>query len=202
MKACLWPSSLRRVDPDSGVVERGSTCQRISSARDWRESAAACFNSPGRQAALVWKPGDPAQGRGDFLPGRGVGPVFRRSSSDHERRQRHARVARSDSFARVGEIVVRRAGRPVRNLNELECVEGVVYANVWQDNSHRAHRSAHRRGDGWIDASGLLAPEEAGAADVLNGIGIFACHRAFRGHRQAVAAGFRGGSLCRMRRRS
>jgi glutamine cyclotransferase len=75
-----------------------------------------------------------------------------------------------ESFARVGEIVVRRAGQPLRNLNELECVEGIVYANVWQD-SHIARIDA-RTGEvtGWIDASGLLAPEEARAADVLNGI--------------------------------
>jgi glutaminyl-peptide cyclotransferase len=75
-----------------------------------------------------------------------------------------------ESFARIGEIVVRRAGKPLRNLNELECVEGLVYANVWQD-SHIARIDA-RTGEvtGWIDASGLLAPEEVRAADVLNGI--------------------------------
>jgi glutaminyl-peptide cyclotransferase len=75
-----------------------------------------------------------------------------------------------DSFAKVGEIVVRRAGKPVRNLNELECVEGVVYANIWQD-THLV-RIDGKTGEvtGWIDASCLLAPEEERAVDVLNGI--------------------------------
>jgi glutamine cyclotransferase len=49
-------------------------------------------------------------------------------------------------------------------------VDGVVYANVWQD-THIA-RIDSRTGEvtGWLDASGLLAPEEARDADVLNGI--------------------------------
>jgi len=67
----------------------------------------------------------------------------------------------------------------VRNLNELECVEGVVYANVWQDN-HIARIDPHTGEvtDGLTPR--LLAPEEAGAADVANRNRIFACPRAFR----------------------
>ena len=30
-----------------------------------------------------------------------------------------------DSFAKIGDVAVRRAGMPVRNLNELECGDGV-----------------------------------------------------------------------------
>ena len=36
------------------------------------------------------------------------------------------------SFAETGSVDVTREGRPVRNLNELECVDGQVWANVWQ----------------------------------------------------------------------
>ena len=36
----------------------------------------------------------------------------------------------ADTFAKIGEVAVRRAGAPVRNLNELECIGGVVYANA------------------------------------------------------------------------
>jgi glutaminyl-peptide cyclotransferase len=75
-----------------------------------------------------------------------------------------------DSFAKLGEIAVRRAGQPVRNLNELECVGGTVYANVWQD-THVA-RIDMRSGEvtAWLDAAELLSPEEKRGADVLNGI--------------------------------
>ena len=74
------------------------------------------------------------------------------------------------SFAKEGEIRVRLAGRPLANLNELECTSQGVYANVWQDN-HIARIDA-RSGEvtAWIDASGLLDPAEAAVADVLNGI--------------------------------
>jgi glutaminyl-peptide cyclotransferase len=74
------------------------------------------------------------------------------------------------TFAKEGEIHVRLAGRPLANLNELECTGSAVYANVWQDN-HIARIDA-KSGEvtAWIDASGLLDPSETAAADVLNGI--------------------------------
>jgi glutaminyl-peptide cyclotransferase len=75
-----------------------------------------------------------------------------------------------DSFAVVGHVGVRRAGSPLGSLNELECVGDVVYANVWQD-EHLA-RIDLKTGEvtAWIDASGLLAPDERLGTDVLNGI--------------------------------
>jgi len=75
-----------------------------------------------------------------------------------------------DSFAKEGEVRVRLAGRPLTNLNELECVRGVIYANVWQDNHIARIDAVSGEVTAWIDASGLLDPSEAGAADVLNGI--------------------------------
>lgn len=74
------------------------------------------------------------------------------------------------TFAKEGEIRVRLAGKPLSNLNELECTDHVVYANVWQD--HHIARIDARTGEvtGWIEASGLLDPTEAARADVLNGI--------------------------------
>jgi glutaminyl-peptide cyclotransferase len=75
-----------------------------------------------------------------------------------------------ETFASQGTLAVRRAGAPVTALNELECDADVIYANIWQDN-HIA-RIDPRTGEvtGWIDASGLLAPDESAGADVLNGI--------------------------------
>ena len=74
------------------------------------------------------------------------------------------------TFVKEGEVRVRLVGRPLSNLNELECAGDVVYANVWQDN-HIARIDA-KSGEvtAWIDASGLLDPSEAAGADVLNGI--------------------------------
>lgn len=74
------------------------------------------------------------------------------------------------TFAKVGEVSVTKAGMPVGNLNELECVDGHVFANVWM-HEHIA-RIDPRTGEvtAWVDASGLLSPAERMGTDVLNGI--------------------------------
>lgn len=67
-------------------------------------------------------------------------------------------------------VEVSSIGRPVRFLNELECVDGVVYANVWQRD--RIVRIDPESGDvtATIDAHGLLDRRERRGTDVLNGI--------------------------------
>jgi glutamine cyclotransferase len=74
------------------------------------------------------------------------------------------------SFKETGTLVVRDAGTPVDDLNELEFVKGEIYANVWQQ--ERIARISPRTGrvTAWIDLRGLLSPREAAGVDVLNGI--------------------------------
>ncbi len=55
-------------------------------------------------------------------------------------------------------------------LNELECVAGQVYANVWQSDLILVIDGAGGEVRALIDAAGLLGDEERAAADVLNGI--------------------------------
>jgi len=74
------------------------------------------------------------------------------------------------SFKDVGEIAVTLRGQPQTRLNELECVGDEIYANVWERDyivriNPRSGRVTHQ-----IDAAGLLSPDEARQADVLNGI--------------------------------
>ncbi|MFT7724032.1 MAG: glutaminyl-peptide cyclotransferase [Roseateles sp.] len=73
------------------------------------------------------------------------------------------------SFRELRRVRVTADGRPVTQLNELEWVEGEVFANVWQ--SDRIARIDPRTGKvaGWIDLAGLL-PQRSGSDDVLNGI--------------------------------
>jgi glutaminyl-peptide cyclotransferase len=75
-----------------------------------------------------------------------------------------------ETFAKVGEVSVRRAGLPQRQLNELECADGLVYANVWTEPFIARIDPASGEVTGWIDASGLLTREESAGVDVLNGI--------------------------------
>jgi glutaminyl-peptide cyclotransferase len=73
------------------------------------------------------------------------------------------------NFKELRRLRVTANGRPVAQLNELEWVEGEVWANVWQ--TDRIARINPRTGQvaGWIDLTGLL-PQRRGSDDVLNGI--------------------------------
>ena len=75
------------------------------------------------------------------------------------------------AFEEIGRIEVRDKDKPVTRLNELEYVQGEIYANVWK--TDRIARIAPDTGDviGWIELAGLLSPEDRGEpVDVLNGI--------------------------------
>lgn len=74
------------------------------------------------------------------------------------------------TFAVLGEVRATLAGQPVNQLNELECVEGAVYANVWQTDDIVRIDPASGQVTAVIDASGLLTPAERQRAEVLNGI--------------------------------
>jgi glutaminyl-peptide cyclotransferase len=70
----------------------------------------------------------------------------------------------------TGRVVVRHAGVPVSNLNELEFIKGEIYANVWQTERIARIAPATGRVTAWIDLRGLLNSREAAGVDVLNGI--------------------------------
>ena len=74
------------------------------------------------------------------------------------------------SFTVVGSVAVTASGRPVAGLNELECVDGAVYANVFGQDFLVRIDPATGKVTALIDASGLLAADETVGADVLNGI--------------------------------
>ncbi|HVW41307.1 MAG TPA: glutaminyl-peptide cyclotransferase [Amycolatopsis sp.] len=74
------------------------------------------------------------------------------------------------TFAALGDVTVHDGQRTFTRLNELECVGGDVYANVWQTDTILRIDAATGAVTAQIDASGLLTPAQAGQADVLNGI--------------------------------
>ena len=74
------------------------------------------------------------------------------------------------TFAETGSVAVTLDGEPVTELNELECVEGEVWANVWQTDRIVRIDPADGRVTAEVDATGLLDAERRGGADVLNGI--------------------------------
>ena len=75
-----------------------------------------------------------------------------------------------DTFEPIGEQLVRLRGQPLRKLNELECVDGAVYANVWEEDFLVRIDPETGRVTDYIDAAGLLRGADRIGAEVLNGI--------------------------------
>lgn len=76
-----------------------------------------------------------------------------------------------ETFKQVHKIMVFEHDEAVWGLNELEYVEGQIYANVWP--TERIARIEPETGHvvGWIDLEGLLTQQDkTGREDVLNGI--------------------------------
>ena len=68
-------------------------------------------------------------------------------------------------------INVMHKGAPVRELNELEFVNGEIFANVWHEDRIARINPENGEVNGWIDLKGLLAPGEVKDREaVLNGI--------------------------------
>jgi glutaminyl-peptide cyclotransferase len=81
------------------------------------------------------------------------------------------RVLDPATFNEKRRIKVLDGKSPVKDLNELELVEGEIYANVWHSN--RIARISPQTGEvlGWIDLTGLMGPFYRLENDaVLNGI--------------------------------
>jgi len=81
------------------------------------------------------------------------------------------RVLDASTFSEKRRIKVRESGKPVDQLNELEFIEGEIYANIWH--SDRIARISPETGKvvGWIDLTGLPGPfYQRQAEEVLNGI--------------------------------
>lgn len=81
------------------------------------------------------------------------------------------RFLHPESFELQRVISVYDGSAPVNYLNELEYIDGEIYANVWQSNRIVIIEPGGGGITGWIDLRGLLKAEDhSGPVDVLNGI--------------------------------
>lgn len=81
------------------------------------------------------------------------------------------RVLNPETLKEVRRIKVHDGSSAIAELNELEFINGEIFANVWQ--TDRIARISPRTGKvlGWIDLSGILGPMYRRTPDaVLNGI--------------------------------
>ncbi len=87
---------------------------------------------------------------------------------------------RSRDFSITKKVPVTLLGRPVKNLNELEYVDGIVYANVWPTSDILAIALKTGKVQRVIDCSVLLEKiRTLGRDDVLNGIAFNPKSRTF-----------------------
>lgn len=164
-------SSLREVDPQTGKVRR-----KVDVPSDYFAEGLALVDDHliqltwQTEKAFVYNRSD-FQKVGEFrYDGEGWGLCYdgtRLVMSDGSDR---LTFRDPKTFAVQSILNVTLAGQPAREINELECVDGVVYANVWQTDNILRIDPKDGRVTAVIDASGLLTPEERQKADVLNGI--------------------------------
>lgn len=165
-------SDLREVDPETGAVLRRAALP----GNVFGEGLALVG---GRLIQLSWREGVAFSWD---LKSFGQGPEFRYAGEGWGLCYDGKRLVRSDgtdvltfhdpaTFAETGRLSIRRAGQPVFYLNELECVGGEIYANVYQTDEIVRIDVASGGVTASIDASGLVTPQERLAgAEVLNGI--------------------------------
>jgi glutamine cyclotransferase len=81
------------------------------------------------------------------------------------------RILDPNTFAVTGRIQVRHQGRNVRGLNEMEIIDGQIYANIWPTEYIAIIAPKTGNVTGWINLTGLCpVPEPRSSNIVLNGI--------------------------------
>ena len=166
-------SSLREVEPSSGEVLR-----RLELPADWFGEGLAVVGDDLIQ--LTWRSGVATRRAADTFElldwyaydGEGWGLCFdgeRLVMSDGSDRLTFRDPA---TFDAIGSVEVTLDGEPLRRLNELECVNGSVWANVWLSDSVVRIDPASGRVTGTLDLDGIIEPHPrlADADAVLNGI--------------------------------
>jgi len=73
------------------------------------------------------------------------------------------------TLQRIGQVAVHDTG-PVTKLNELEYINGAVYANVWREEKIAVINPHNGRVTAWIDLTGIQDSKNQDPNNVLNGI--------------------------------
>jgi len=74
-----------------------------------------------------------------------------------------------ETFEKVGQVEVHETA-PVTKINELEYINGKVYANIWMEEKIAIINPQTGQIEGWIDLSGIQNIENQNVDNILNGI--------------------------------
>lgn len=164
-------SSLRRADPATGEVR-----QRVEVPPQYFAEGLALVGDKliqltwEEQTALVYRLQDLQRAGEHRYEGSGWGLCHDGKRLVMSNGSSRLTFRDPETFAPLGQVVVTRAGVPVDRLNELECVDGAVWANVYLTDEILRIDPETGRVTAVVDASGLLTPAERAQAEVLNGI--------------------------------
>jgi glutamine cyclotransferase len=164
-------SGLRRVDLESGVIEKevnlaeqyfgegiyvlGDRIYQLT----WKSNIGFIYDRESFE--LVDQFSYPTEGWGltydgqDLIMSDGSPTIFRRDPK---------------TFAEVGRFTVVDGSDPVNLLNELEYIDGSLWANIWLTDQIVIIDPASGQVTGRVDLTGLLPSDVAQNAEVLNGI--------------------------------
>ena len=107
------------------------------------------------------------------LPGQGWGATHSDSTLWFSDGSHYLYSADMSGDGQLARLPVTLEGLPLRNLNELEWVDGEIWANVWQTDEIARIDPGTGEVVGLIDLSGLLPDEDRlRDTDVLNGIAV------------------------------
>jgi len=83
-----------------------------------------------------------------------------------------------ETFKPARKLAVKMNGQPIRELNELEFIDGEIWANVWQTDLILRIDPSTGLVTSFLDLKGILAPsDKSGSEDVLNGIAYDAAQK-------------------------
>jgi glutaminyl-peptide cyclotransferase len=165
-------SSLRRVDLESGRV-----LKKVDVPVPYFAEGLAALN--GKLYQLTWQhnigfiyDAQTFDRLGDFnYQGEGWGLATDGQSLILSDGSNRLRFIDPNGFHVTRTITVTDGNQPVRELNELEYVNGEIYANVWHDNRIAMIDPQSGHVNAWIDLTGLMPEGELQDPEaVLNGI--------------------------------
>jgi len=168
-----YPSTIRRVRLEDGVV-----LQRRELADEFFGEGLTAIDD--RVVTLTWKNGkafvwdaDTLEPEGEYaVAGEGWGLTHDSTRLILSDGTAALRFLDPDTLEETGRMPVTLQGRPVARINELEWVEGEVFANVWQTDYILRINPATGEVTGVIDLRALM-PDRTGLDPtdaVLNGI--------------------------------
>ena len=165
-------SSLRRVEPQTGKI-----LKKINVPEPYFAEGIAVLN--GKVYQLTWQhqlgfiyDAQSFEEVGEFkYEGEGWGLTTDGKSLILSNGSNQIRFLDPASFKVTRTITVTDNKTPINQLNELEWVQGEIYANVWHDQKIAVINAETGRVSAWIDLTGLMPPEELSDPEaVLNGI--------------------------------